>query len=202
MKIIGLCGGSGSGKGTVADLLSLYGIMSIDTDAVYHEITSHKTSCLDEIAESFGAGVISKDGSLNRKELAKIVFSGEDAMVKRSLLNRISHKHVWDKTKEIISNLKTGGAEFVIIDAPLLFESGFNKECDFIIAVTADIDIRIERIIKRDGIDKNAATLRIKSQLPDNYLIENADFHIDNSGSFEELEKQIGNLINQLKSIK
>ncbi len=202
MKIIGLCGGSGSGKGTVADLLSLYGIMSIDTDAVYHEITSHKTPCLDEIAESFGEGVISKDGSLNRKELAKIVFNGEDAMVKRSLLNRISHKHVWNKTKEIVSNLKTGGAEFVIIDAPLLFESGFNKECDFIIAVTADMDIRIDRIIKRDGIDKNAAALRIKSQLPDNYLIENADFHIENSGSFEELEKQIGSLINQLKSIK
>ena len=165
MKIIGLCGGSGSGKGTVADLLSLYGIMSIDTDAVYHEITSHKSPCLDEIAESFGDGVINEDGSLNRKELAKIVFSGEDAMIKRSLLNRISHKHVWDKTKEIISDFETVGVEFIIIDAPLLFESGFNKECDFIIAVTADIDVRIDRIVKRDGIDINSATLRIKSQL-------------------------------------
>lgn len=202
MKIIGLCGGSGSGKGTVADLLSLYGIMSIDTDAVYHEITSHSSPCLDEIRKSFGDIVISEDGSLNRKELAKIVFSGEDSMVKRSLLNRISHKHVWDKTKEIISYLKKSGAEFVMIDAPLLFESGFNKECDFVIAVTADMDIRIERIIKRDGIDKNAATLRIKSQLPDNYLVENSDFHIENSGSYEELEKQINKLVIQLKLIK
>ena len=123
-------------------------------------------------------------------------------MVKRSLLNRISHKHVWDKTKEIISYLKKSGAEFVMIDAPLLFESGFNKECDFVIAVTADMDIRIERIIKRDGIDKNAATLRIKSQLPDNYLVENSDFHIENSGSYEELEKQINKLVIQLKLIK
>ena len=202
MKIIGLCGGSGSGKGTVADLLSLYGIMSIDTDAVYHEITSHSSPCLDEIRKSFGDIVISEDGSLNRKELAKIVFSGEDSMVKRSLLNRISHKHVWDKTKEIISYLKKSGAEFVMIDAPLLFESGFNKECDFVIAVTADMDIRIERIIKRDGIDKNAATLRIKSQLPDNYLVENSDFHIENSGSYKELEKQINKLVIQLKLIK
>ena len=201
MKIIGLCGGSGSGKGTVADLLSLYGIMSIDTDAVYHEITSHKSPCLDEIAESFGDGVINEDGSLNRKELAKIVFSGEDAMIKRSLLNRISHKHVWDKTKEIISDFETVGVEFIIIDAPLLFESGFNKECDFIIAVTADIDVRIDRIVKRDGIDINSATLRIKSQLPDDYLIKNSNCHIDNSGSFEDLEKQVENLVKQLKTI-
>ena len=201
MKIIGLCGGSGSGKGTVADLLSLYGIMSIDTDAVYHEITSHKSPCLDEIAESFGEGVINEDGSLNRKELAKIVFSGEDAMIKRSLLNRISHKHVWDKTKEIISDFETVGVEFIIIDAPLLFESGFNKECDFIIAVTADIDVRIDRIVKRDGIDINSATLRIKSQLPDDYLIKNSNCHIDNSGSFEDLEKQVENLVRQLKTI-
>ena len=201
MKIIGLCGGSGSGKGTVADLLSLYGIMSIDTDAVYHEITSHKSPCLDEIAKSFGEGVINEDGSLNRKELAKIVFSGEDAMIKRSLLNRISHKHVWDKTKEIISDFETVGVEFIIIDAPLLFESGFNKECDFIIAVTADIDVRIDRIVKRDGIDINSATLRIKSQLPDDYLIKNSNCHIDNSGSFEDLEKQVENLVKQLKTI-
>jgi len=201
LKIIGLCGGSGSGKGTVADLLSLYGIMSIDTDAVYHEITSHKSPCLDEIAESFGEGVINEDGSLNRKELAKIVFSGEDAMIKRSLLNRISHKHVWDKTKEIISDFETVGVEFIIIDAPLLFESGFNKECDFIIAVTADIDVRIDRIVKRDGIDINSATLRIKSQLPDDYLIKNSNCHIDNSGSFEDLEKQVENLVRQLKTI-
>lgn len=202
MKIIGLCGGSGSGKGTVADLLSLYGITSIDTDAVYHEITSHASPCLDEIIEAFGEGVINADGSLNRKELAKIVFSGEDSMIKRSLLNKISHKHVWDKTKELISDLNACGAEFVIIDAPLLFESGFNKACDFVIAVTADIDIRVQRIVKRDGIDKNSATLRIKSQLPDNYLIENSDFHIENSGSFEDLEYQIKTLIKQLELIK
>ncbi len=202
MKIIGLCGGSGSGKGTVAELLSLYGIVSIDTDAVYHEITSHTSPCLDEIMEAFGKSVINPDGSLNRKALAKIVFSGEDSMIKRSLLNKISHKHVWDKTKEIISDLKMSGAEFVIIDAPLLFESGFNKECDIVIAVTADIDIRIQRIIKRDSIDKNAATLRIKSQLPDNYLIDNSDFHIENSGSYEKLEKQIKNLVKQLELIK
>lgn len=201
MKIIGLCGGSGSGKGTVAELFSVYGIMSVDTDAVYHEITSHKSPCLDEIVNAFGKDILNGDGSLNRKELAKIVFSGEDSMVKRSMLNRISHKHVLDKTKEIISECEKNGAEIVAIDAPLLFESGFNKECEFIVAVTADIDVRIDRIMARDGIDKNAATLRIKSQLPDSYLIENSDYHLVNNGSFEDLEKQVSDLILKLKSI-
>lgn len=201
MKIIGLCGGSGSGKGMVAELFSVYGIMSVDTDAVYHELTSRKSPCLDEIVNAFGNDILNGDGSLNRKELAKIVFSGENSMLKRSMLNRISHKHVLDKTKEIISECEKNGAEIVAIDAPLLFESGFNKECDFIVAVIADSDLRIDRIMARDGIDKNAATLRIKSQLPDSYLIENSDYHLVNNGSFDDLEKQVSNLILKLKCI-
>ncbi len=201
LKIIGLCGGSGSGKGTVAELFSVYGIMSVDTDAVYHELTSHKSPCLDEIVNTFGKDILNGDGSLNRKELAKIVFNGEDSMIKRSMLNRISHKHVLNKTKEIISECEKNGAEIVAIDAPLLFESGFNKECEFIVSVTADIDVRIDRIMARDRIDKNAATLRIKSQLPDSYLIENSDYHLVNNGSFEDLEKQMSDLILKLKTI-
>lgn len=201
MKIIGLCGGSGSGKGTVAELFSVYGIMSIDTDAVYHDLTSHKTTCLDDIVNEFGKDILNSDGSLNRKKLAKIVFGGEDSMIKRSILNRISHKHVLNKTKDIISECEKNGAEIVAIDAPLLFESGFNIECDFIVAVTADIDVRIDRVMARDGIDKNAATLRIKSQLPDSYLIENSDYNLINNGSFEDLEKQVHDLVLKLKSI-
>ena len=200
MKIIGFCGGSGSGKGTVTELLSVYGITSIDTDAVYHELTSHKSPCLDEIVNAFGEDVLNCDGSLNRKELAKIVFSSENSMVKRSMLNRISHKHVLNKTKEIISECEKNGAEIVVIDAPLLIESGFNKECDFIVTVTADIDVRVRRIVARDGIDENAATLRIKSQLPDSYLIENSDYVLVNNGSFEDLEKQVSDLAIKLKS--
>ena len=82
----------------------------------------------------------------------------------------------------------------------MLIESGFNKECDFIVTVTADIDVRVRRIVARDGIDENAATLRIKSQLPDSYLIENSDYVLVNNGSFEDLEKQVSDLAIKLKS--
>ena len=202
MQIIGLCGGSGSGKGAVSEFLSLYGVKTIDTDAVYHDITSHRTECVDEVALAFGDEVINPDGSLNRKELAKIVFSGEDAEKRRQLLNKISHKHVWDKTKELITDYENNGAKFVLIDAPLLFESGFNENCDYTVAVTADIDIRIERIIKRDGIDRNAAIMRIKSQLSDEYLIKHADYHLENSRSLDELKEQVKNLALKLEIIK
>lgn len=202
MKIIGLCGGSGSGKGKVADLFSVYGIMSIDTDAVYHDLTSHKSPCLDELVEEFGESILNIDGSLNRKKLSEIVFKSEDSTIKRALLNKISHKHVLNKTREIILEFQENGAEAVLVDAPLLFESGFNKECDAVIAVTADMEVRADRVVKRDGISKNAAMLRIRSQLPDEYLIDNSNYHIINDGSFDKLEKQVSALVNEIFPLK
>ena len=94
MKVIGLCGGSGSGKGTVANIFSSYGIPNIDTDAVYHDLVSNKTPCLDAIVSEFGTVVLNSEGFLNRKKLAEIVFSNTEDDSKIQVLNRISHKFV------------------------------------------------------------------------------------------------------------
>ncbi|MBO7302890.1 MAG: dephospho-CoA kinase, partial [Clostridia bacterium] len=94
MKILGLCGGSGSGKGTVARLLLKYGIPTIDTDGVYHNITSRKSECLDALVNAFGSEIIGESGALDRKRLSEIVFSSPDAATRRAELNKIAHKHV------------------------------------------------------------------------------------------------------------
>ncbi len=200
--MIGLCGGSGSGKGTVAELLALYGIPSIDTDALYHAMTAGRSPCLDALVDEFGSDILNEDGALNRTVLAEIVFSGEDADFKRATLNKISHNFVLAETRKIISDLEHKGIKFVLVDAPLLFESGFNEFCDFIIAVTADEKVRINRIMQRDNISENKASLRIKSQIPDQYLIERSDFQIINNGSYDELAFAVSSLAEKILNIK
>ncbi len=198
MKVVGLCGGSGSGKGTVAKMFFCYGIPSIDTDAVYHEITSKKTPCTDALAEKFGNEILNLDGSLNRRALSKIVFSGDGSLGKREALNRISHKFVLDKTREILSEYENAGALAAIVDAPLLFESGFDKECDLIIAVIAEKDVRISRIVGRDGISENDARLRIESQLTDEFLSEHSNFVISNAGSLDDLRPAVRKIAEEI----
>ena len=191
MKVIGLCGGSGSGKGTVAEIFSVFGIPSVDTDKVYHELTSRKTDCLDALVNEFGSVILNNEGYLDRRALSSIVFGDGAATTRRKKLNEITHRFVLDKTRELLRDYEEMGAKAALVDAPLLFESGFDKECDIIVAVIADMNTRIDRIMLRDGISENAATLRVKTQLPDDYLSSRADFIINNSGTLDEVEKAV-----------
>ena len=191
MKVIGLCGGSGSGKGTVAEIFSVFGIPSVDTDKVYHELTSKKSDCLDALVSEFGEKILTEDGALDRKILSSMVFGDDIAAIRRQTLNKITHKYVLERTREILRYYEEMGAKAAIVDAPLLFESGFDKECDIIIAVVSDLNVRVERIMMRDGISEMAATLRVKTQLPNDYLSSRADYVIENSGSLDEVERSV-----------
>ena len=186
MKIIGLCGGSGSGKGIVGELFLSRGIPVIDTDKVYHELTSSPSECLAELVSVFGESVVDENGVLNRRELGKIVFA-PNASDKLTELNRITHKHILACARERIREFSESGAKMVVVDAPLLSESGFDAECDVIVSVLADKSTRIERVMLRDGIDRQSAERRIASQLDDKFLIEKSDFVIRNDGDFSEL---------------
>ena len=163
MKIIGLAGGSGSGKGAVGKIFADLDIPTVDTDAIYHEITSSDSPCLRALAAEFGAEVISGSGALNRAALAKIVFAGEGAESKRLRLNEITHKFILDEARGRLSELASRGYSLAAVDAPLLFESGFDAECDVIVSVIAPKDERIARIMQRDGITKEAAIARLES---------------------------------------
>lgn len=191
MKVIGLCGGSGSGKGAVSSIFQKIGIPSIDTDAVYREITSSDGPCLRALCEEFGKGIISDDGSLNRKALAKNVFNSKDAKTRLKKLNEIAHNFILDETRRRLDIYKSMGYEAAIVDAPVLFESGFDSECDVILSVVADKETRIERIIHRDKIDRESAITRINSQLSDEEIISRSDFIIRNDLDLYALEDRV-----------
>ncbi len=194
MKIIGLCGSSGSGKGYVSKKFSKYDIPTIDTDLVYRETTTKKgTPCLLSLVNEFGTRILNESAELDRKALATIVFEGEGAKERLEKLNKIAHHYIKIDTENLIKQYESEGKKAVIIDAPVLFESGFDKMCDFTICVIAPFEMKLERIIKRDNISKEKALARLNSQLSDKELKKLSTYCIDNSNI--ELEAQIENIL-------
>ena len=194
MLIIGLSGGSGSGKGRVCGFFARFGIPYIDTDAVYREITSGPGECLTALKNEFGSEIISLSGALNRQKLADIVFSSEGAEKKLEKLNEITHKYILDETRKRLEEYRSMEAVCAIVDAPVLYESGFDRECDLTICVVADRERRIERIISRDSISREQAEQRISSQMNDEELISRSDFVIRN-------DSDLGSLYNEVKAV-
>lgn len=191
MKVIGLCGGSGSGKGMVSELFLLHNIPSIDTDAVYREMINNDSPCLRALTEEFGLEILSSDGSLDRKRLASMVFCGENSGERLNRLNVISHKFILDETRQRLSVLSEMGYKAALVDAPVLFESGFDKECDLTLCVVADRETRILRIMERDGLSREAAEQRINSQLSSAELISRCDLVITNDSNLDELNDEV-----------
>ena len=197
MVVIGLSGGSGSGKSTISTLFSRYNILPINTDEIYRNLTSSLTPCLVELANEFGEDIITDDLELDRARLREIVFTNKE---KHKRLNEISHRHVLNSVREMISSASNLGLAGVIVDAPMLFESGFDKECNYLIAVTAPVDMRVKRIKERDGITETKALERIRHQIPDEELVKKVDFIIDNSCSIEEVESAVLDIVNKINN--
>lgn len=180
--LIGLCGRSGSGKGTVASFFEEFGVPSIDTDKVWSDLTGPSREegkigeCLAALSEIFGEETVLEDGSLNRELVRSAVFA-EDGAGKRDLLNRTAHPFIIEETLRRAEELGGRGFRAVIVDAPLLFESGLDGRCDLVIATDAPDEVLIERIVSRDGIGAASAEARIAAQprpeeLPVDLLID------------------------------
>ena len=195
MKVIGLCGGSGSGKGAVSRIFAEIGIPSIDTDAVYREMTLSDSPCMRALAGEVGDEVVNSQGGLDRARLASIVFNDPSRL---KTLNKIAHSFILDEARRRLAAYKNEGFSAAIVDAPVLFESGFNSECDEIICVVADRETRTGRIMRRDGITLDAAEKRIASQMPDEILISKCDHVIYNNSDVESLREQILSLKSKL----
>ncbi len=199
MKVIGLTGGSGSGKGVVGKILLALNIPTIDTDAVYREMTETDSPCLRALADEFGKDIITESGALNRAALAELVFSGKYSCKKRARLNEISHKFILDETRRRLSIYREQGYQLAVVDAPVLFESGFDKDCDVILCVTADRDVRIARIVARDCISEKMAEMRIDSQMLDDELEGRSDYVIVNNGDLLSLAAAVQDTVRQIK---
>lgn len=195
MLVIGFAGGSGSGKTLASGFFLKFNIPSIDTDAVYRDMTGVGGKCIEPLRTEFGDSVINEEGALNRAALSEIVFSSAK---KRERLNYITHSIILGEVRDIIKRMRKDGVAAVLVDAPLLFESGFDKECDLIVSVIADKNVRISRITKRDGISSEKAILRINSQYSDDFLIQKSDFIIVNNGTLENLEFQVSEIAKKI----
>lgn len=195
-RIIGLTGGIGSGKSTVADYLRAKGISVIDADKMAKSLTDKDTPIMEKIKQSFG-NVFFEDGSLDRKKLAEIIFSDMD---KKIILEDLITKKVVDDIIIKIDDLRKENKEGItIIDAPLLFEFGLNEIMDENWLITANMELRINRVMARDSVISEAVISRIKAQMTDFEKAEKADIIIDNDGSLEELHKKIDVLLERLK---
>ena len=195
MKVLGMCGGSGAGKGYVCGLFAARGVPSIDTDSVYREMTKGPSPCMKELAEAFGSGILCRDGSLDRRAMASIVFAPNgEADLKR--LNAITHKYIKTETEKAITQYRAEGRLAVIVDAPALFESGFDRLCDAVIGVFAPRELRIARIIQRDGITREQAEARLAKQIPDEVLMPRCDYCVSNGG--EDVESQVDRILSEI----
>ena len=194
MKLIGLTGPSGSGKGYVSLLFAKQGIPSIDTDAIVHRLYREDASCIASLEEAFGP-ICGEDGGVDRRKLAAIVFADRESL---ALLNRIVHRLVWQEVEKIAAAKEADGCEFLLLDAPQLYEAGMESLCHKVIAVTAPLPLRLERICKRDGLTREAAEARIRNQHNDAFFKERADYLICNDGVML-LSEQIDRIMGELK---
>lgn len=194
--IVGLTGPTGSGKSTVAELFSKHGIKIIDADKAARDITAPGCYALAELARAFGSDIIKADGTLDRKLLALRAFSDEK---RHKLLNDITHPFITMSLRRAVKALSDFGEKIAVIDAPLLFESGIDIICDKTIAVVADRDIRLNRILIRDGIDENSALQRISVQNDIDYYEGLADIIIENNGSISELKALAEQVENEIR---
>lgn len=197
MKILGITGPSGSGKTTLCTIIKKnYNAEVIDADKVAKELTSNtKSEYFQEMIKLFGKDVLKEDGSLNRKKVAKIIYTTKN---KRQELNKLTFRYVVQEINNKIEELKKSSADFLAIDVPLLYEAKMENICNYVIAVVAEDKEKIERICKRDGIDKETAKKRLEIQNNNSFFVKKADFVIHNDKSIENLEKSIKEIINNI----
>lgn len=181
MKIIGITGGTGCGKTTALNELERSGALLIDCDAVYHRMLETDRPMLDEIEKYFPGAVI--DGKLDRKALGAVVFTDEEALRD---LNIITHRHINLEIRRILRGHAMNGGTLAAIDAIELFSSGLAKRCTATIGVIADREVRIDRIMRRDGISREYAMMRVNAQRPNEYFIQKCSHVLENNGSQEE----------------
>ena len=190
-KLIGLTGQSGAGKSTVAEVFAKLGAYVINADMIVAELYNSGSPCLKAVAAEFGQDILKPDGTLDRRKLAQLAFASSE---RTDDLNRLVHPFVTARLFELLR----GAEGIVVFDAPQLFEANADVICDAVVAVTADKDIRIKRIIKRDVLSEEQAMLRVNAQHGEEYFRARADYIIENNIDEESLRTQAEKVYNKL----
>jgi dephospho-CoA kinase len=189
--VLGLTGSIGSGKSAVLSHFDQLGFPTCSADALAREVVRPGTPALADIVATFGDEVLAPDASLDRSRLAAIVFSDEDA---RAKLEAIIHPKVREAELEFIA--RHADATLVVIDVPLLFESGFDAMCDRTVTVVVDEATRRERLARRaDQLSPEQIERRLRTQMPQNDKARRSDAVIDNAGSLAATRRQVEDLL-------
>ncbi|MDO4914929.1 dephospho-CoA kinase [Corynebacterium sp.] len=189
MVVVGLTGGIGSGKSTVAKRLSDHGAIIVDGDKIAREIVQPGEPALSELSEEFGSDILMSDGSLDRKELARRAFVSED---RTKALNAIMHPRIHERAYELFR--ASADASIVVFDMPLLIENNLDRMCGLVVVVTVDEDTRVDRLVAHRGFDQDDARQRIRAQLSDADRTPSADVIVDNSGTPDQLLESVDRL--------
>ena len=184
MKIIGLTGGSGTGKGTVAARMREQGAGWVDADAVYRRLCAENREMLAALDAAFG-GVLDGTGALDRPKLARLVFSDPDRLRE---LNRITNPYIRAASRAAIQ--AQAACPIVLDDAPTLFEAGADDLCEKTVGVLADTETRVRRVMARDGISEQAARARILAQPDDGFYRARCDHILENNGDLAALWRE------------
>jgi dephospho-CoA kinase len=189
--IVGITGGIGCGKTTVAKAFADRGITVLDADAISREVTEPKGEALPQIAEAFGPEVFNEEGGLDREKMAAIVFRDRNQVDR---LSRIIHEVVLDMISKGIDNLTRKKEKVVILDVPIPVKKGFVDRCDFIIVVWADHAIRLERLAER-GMDAEEAERRMLMQMTEEEYTNLADQVFYNNDGIDLIDQFVDEFI-------
>lgn len=186
--ILGLTGGIASGKSTVSAYLAQNGASIIDADLIARQVVAKKSSGLKQIVAKFGEEILTASGELDRKKLGKLVFSNKELL---KALTDITGPLIRAEILREIEAAKKAQVKLVVLDIPLLFETGYQTLCDKVMVVTIPSEVQLERVMKRDNLSAAEARKRIANQLPASKRNELADVLIDNSKSVAETYQQV-----------
>ena len=198
MKVIGLTGGIASGKSAVASILSEFGATIIDADKVAKELVEPGQSAWHDIHKAFGNDILLADGSLNRQQLGELIFNDP---IKRQILNSIIHPKVIEECQKRLEHYKEIGKKAVILEVPLLIETGMDTMVDEVWLIAVDVQTQVDRLIKRDGLLRGQALKRIESQMPLEEKIPKADIIIDGQLNINEVRSYLKILWNNALAI-
>ncbi len=174
---VGITGGIGSGKSTVCKIFKLLGVPVFEADRVAKDLMNSNSDVIDQLIRLFGKDIYTVNKELDRKNLAKIIFSSD---IEREKVNQIVHPVVRTEFKNWV---QIQNASYIIHEAAILFESGFYRMMDFTILVTAPEEMRIKRVLERDGGDTKKVKERITKQWPDSEKRKLASFELKNDNN-------------------
>ena len=189
MFSVGLTGGIASGKTTISNMFAELGVTVIDTDVISRQLLQPGELAFDQVCAHFGAAIIDEDGKIDRARLRRIVFTEAD---EKAWLETMLHPLIYQRSHEAI--LQHGGAAYVLVVVPLLFETNFQPLVDRILVVDCPAETQIERLTQRDHIDRELAQKMLAQQLPNDERVARAHDVINNTNSIAELKSQVEDL--------